>query len=85
MESAEATEVHALDEKAVDKHLQSVIANAGCVDSSFNAVGIPDTTILGVPRVELDVEQISLRIAIYTRRISDRAPGGPWMVRNKSE
>ena len=37
--SAEAAEVDALDEQAVDKHLQSVIDKAGRVDISFNAVG----------------------------------------------
>src|SRR5438876_2249758 len=65
--SAEASEVDALDEQAVDKHLQSVIDRAGRVDISFNAVGIPDAKILGVPLVELDVEQFSLPIAAYTR------------------
>jgi NAD(P)-dependent dehydrogenase (short-subunit alcohol dehydrogenase family) len=65
--SAEATEVDALDEQAVDKHLQSVIERAGRVDISFNAVGIPDTRILGVPLVELDLEQFSLPITAYTR------------------
>jgi NAD(P)-dependent dehydrogenase (short-subunit alcohol dehydrogenase family) len=63
--SAEAAEVDALDEQAVDKHLQSVIDNAGRVDISFNAVGIPDTNILGVPLVELDVEQYLLPITTY--------------------
>jgi NAD(P)-dependent dehydrogenase (short-subunit alcohol dehydrogenase family) len=65
--SAEAAEVDALDEQAVDKHLQSMIDKAGRVDISFNAVGIPDTKILGVPLVELDVEQFSLPVATYTR------------------
>jgi NAD(P)-dependent dehydrogenase (short-subunit alcohol dehydrogenase family) len=64
--SAEAAEVDALDEQAVDKHLQSVIDKAGGVDVSFNAVGIPNTKILGVPLVELDVEQFSLPITTYT-------------------
>jgi NAD(P)-dependent dehydrogenase (short-subunit alcohol dehydrogenase family) len=64
--SAEAAEVDALDEQAVDKHLQSVIDKAGCVDISFNAVGIPNTKILGVPLVELDVEQFSLPITTFT-------------------
>ncbi len=63
--SAEAAEVDALDEKAVDKHLQSMIDKAGRVDISFNAVGIPNTKILGVPMVELDAEQFSLPITIY--------------------
>jgi NAD(P)-dependent dehydrogenase (short-subunit alcohol dehydrogenase family) len=65
--SAEAAEVDALDEQAVDKHLQSVIDKARHVDISFNAVGIPDTGIVGVPLVELDVEQFSLPITAYAR------------------
>jgi NAD(P)-dependent dehydrogenase (short-subunit alcohol dehydrogenase family) len=63
--SAEAAQVDALDEQAVDKHLQSVIDQAGRVDISFNAVGIPDTKIVGVPLVELDLEQFSLPITAY--------------------
>jgi NAD(P)-dependent dehydrogenase (short-subunit alcohol dehydrogenase family) len=64
--SAEAAEVDALDEQAVDKHLRSVTDKAGRVDISFNAVGIPNPKIR-VPLVELDVEQFSLPIATYTR------------------
>jgi len=64
--SAEAAEVDALDEQAVDEHLQSVIDKAGRVDISFNAIGIPNPK-LRVPLVELDVEQFSLPIATYTR------------------
>ena len=83
--SAEAAEVDALDEQAVDEHLQSVIDKAGRVDISFNAVGIPDTNIVGVPLVELDVEQFSLPITAYatsyflTARLAARR-----MVANKS-
>ena len=65
--SAEAAEVDALDERAIDKHLQSVIDKAGRIDISFNAIGIPDQKILGVPLVEMDVEQFSLPIAAYAR------------------
>ena len=65
--SAEAAEVDALDEQAVDSHLQSVIDKAGRIDISFNAVGIPDSTVVGVPLLELDVEQFALPIAAYTR------------------
>jgi NAD(P)-dependent dehydrogenase (short-subunit alcohol dehydrogenase family) len=64
--SARAAEVDALDEQAVDRHLQSVIDQAGRVDISFNAVGVPDTKILGVPLVELDAGQFSLPITAYT-------------------
>jgi NAD(P)-dependent dehydrogenase (short-subunit alcohol dehydrogenase family) len=65
--SVEAAEVDALDEHAVDEHLESVMAKAGRVDISFNAVGSPDADILGVPLVEMDVERFSLPIATYTR------------------
>lgn len=64
--SAEAAEVDALDEQAVDEHLQSVIDRAGRVDISFNAIGLPNPKVR-VPLVELDVEQFSLPIATYTR------------------
>jgi NAD(P)-dependent dehydrogenase (short-subunit alcohol dehydrogenase family) len=82
---AEAAEVDALDEQAVDKHLQSVIDKVGRVDISFNAVGIPNAKILGVPLVELSVEQFSLPITtsatsyFLTARLAARR-----MVANKS-
>jgi NAD(P)-dependent dehydrogenase (short-subunit alcohol dehydrogenase family) len=83
--AAEAIEVDALDEKAVDDHLRSVIDKAGHVDISFNAIGIPDTNILGVPLVDLDVERFSLPITAYvtsyflTARMAARR-----MIANKS-
>jgi NAD(P)-dependent dehydrogenase (short-subunit alcohol dehydrogenase family) len=64
--AAEAAQVDALDERAVDEHLRSVIDEAGRVDVSFNAIGLPDTDIVGVPLVELDVEKFSQPIAAYT-------------------
>ena len=60
--SAEAAAVDALDERAVDKHLQSVIDKAGRVDISFNAVGIPSTNVLYIPLSKLHVEHFSLPI-----------------------
>ena len=65
--SAEAAEVDALDEGGVDQHLQHVIDTAGRVDISFNAVGVPDPDVIGVPLVDLDVERFSLPITAYTR------------------
>jgi NAD(P)-dependent dehydrogenase (short-subunit alcohol dehydrogenase family) len=64
--TAEAADVDALDEKAVDKHLRSVIDKAGRVDISFNAIGVPNTAILGVPFTELDLAQFSLPITAFT-------------------
>jgi NAD(P)-dependent dehydrogenase (short-subunit alcohol dehydrogenase family) len=63
--SAEAAAVDALDERAIDEHLQSVTDHAGRVDISVNAVGIPDTGIVGVPLVDLDLERFSLPIIAY--------------------
>ncbi len=65
--SAEAAEVDALDEWAVDGHLRYVMDEEGRVDISFNAVGIPNADIVGVPLTELDVERFSEPIAAYTR------------------
>jgi NAD(P)-dependent dehydrogenase (short-subunit alcohol dehydrogenase family) len=65
--AAQAAQVDALDEHAVDQHLQAVTNTAGRLDTSFNAVGIPDAEILGVPLVELEVERFSLPITAYTR------------------
>jgi NAD(P)-dependent dehydrogenase (short-subunit alcohol dehydrogenase family) len=64
--SAEAAEVDALDEQAVDEHLRSVIDKAGRVDISFNAIGLPNPKVRA-PLVELDVELFSLPISTYTR------------------
>ena len=64
--SAEAAEIDALDEQAIDTHLRSVVDTAGRVDISFNAVGFPDETILGVPLIDLDVERFAEPIADYT-------------------
>ena len=63
---AKAAEVDALDEQAVDNHLQSVIDNAGRVDISLNAAGFSNARALGVPLIELDLNRFSAPIAEYT-------------------
>ena len=63
--SADAAQVDALDEPAIDRHLQSVIDTAGRVDISFNAVGIPNAEILGIPLVELDADLFALPVMTY--------------------
>ncbi|MDF3049484.1 MAG: short-chain dehydrogenase [Pseudonocardia sp.] len=65
--TADVAEVDALNEQAVDEHLHSVIERSGRVDVSFNAVGIPNAKILGVPLAALDAEQFALPITAYTR------------------
>jgi NAD(P)-dependent dehydrogenase (short-subunit alcohol dehydrogenase family) len=83
--SADAAEVDALDEQAIDQHLRSVIDEAGHVDVSFNAVGIPNAGILGVPLVDLDVQRFfqpitsAVRSYFLTARLGARR-----MVPNRS-
>jgi NAD(P)-dependent dehydrogenase (short-subunit alcohol dehydrogenase family) len=62
---AAGREVDALDERAVDDHLDHVIAEAGRIDISFNAVGIPDADIVGTPLVDLDVDTFARPILSY--------------------
>lgn len=62
---AEAAQVDAVDEQAIEAHLQSVIDSTGRVDISFNAIGVPDTDIVGVPLVELDARRFLEPIATY--------------------
>jgi NAD(P)-dependent dehydrogenase (short-subunit alcohol dehydrogenase family) len=62
---AEAAELDALDERAVDEHLDHVVDTAGRVDISFNAVGLPDAGVVGVPLVDLDIERFSRPITDY--------------------
>lgn len=64
--SAEAAAVDALDERAVDGHLRSVLDTAGRVDISFNAIGVPNPAVRE-PLVDVDAEQFWLPIATYPR------------------
>ena len=61
----EAAVVDALDERAVEEHLRSVVDTAGRVDISFNAVGFPDGEIVGVPLAEMDADRFTRPIARY--------------------
>ena len=64
--AAEVAEVDALDEGAVDRYLRYVVGVAGRVDISFDAVGIGNAGILGVPLTELGVQQFQAPIATHT-------------------
>jgi NAD(P)-dependent dehydrogenase (short-subunit alcohol dehydrogenase family) len=65
--SAEAAEVDALDEAAVERHLGAVVKKAGRVDVSFNAVGLGHATPLGIPLAAMDVEQFCRPITEYAK------------------
>jgi len=64
---AEAAQVDALDAGAIDAHLQQVIDKAARIDVSFNAIGIPNAEIVGVPLIELRPEKFMEPVLAYTR------------------
>lgn len=75
---AEAAEVNALDEQAVKSHFDRVVAKAGKVDLSFNAVGLRNTTLQGVPLLDLDLDNFMapvlshLQANFLTARVAGR-------------
>ena len=64
---ANAQVVDALDERAVNKHLDLVVKEEGKLDISFNAMGIPQTGVQGIPLVQLTPEGFTNPIMSYTR------------------
>jgi len=64
---ARAQVVDALDEKAVNNHLDLVIKEEGKLDISFNAMGIPQTGVQGIPLVQLTPEGFTNPIISYTK------------------
>jgi NAD(P)-dependent dehydrogenase (short-subunit alcohol dehydrogenase family) len=62
---AETAQVDALDEKAVQEHLNSVVERAGGVDISFNAIG-PGPAPDRLPLTELAADAFARPIAFYT-------------------
>ena len=82
---AETAQVDALDEQAVEEHLDTVVGSAGAVDISFNAIG-PGPTPDRTPLTELSADAFAGPIAFYTssnfitataaaRRMSGRGSG----------
>jgi NAD(P)-dependent dehydrogenase (short-subunit alcohol dehydrogenase family) len=65
--SVETAKVDALDEKAVEKHMNEVIRKAGKVDISFNAIGLSSKDVQHIPLIELSVESFFLPIATYAQ------------------
>jgi NAD(P)-dependent dehydrogenase (short-subunit alcohol dehydrogenase family) len=63
----ETAKLDALDEHAVEDHMNGVIKKAGKVDISFNAIGIPQKGAQDIPLIELSLESFSLPITTYTQ------------------
>jgi NAD(P)-dependent dehydrogenase (short-subunit alcohol dehydrogenase family) len=55
----------ALNEQAVETHMAGIIKTAGKIDISYNAIGIPQTGIQGIPLTELSLEGFSLPLITY--------------------
>lgn len=62
---AEAAQVDALDERAVQRHADAVAARAGRIDIALNAVGV--VHVQGTPLAELSLEDYSYPVMAYTR------------------
>ncbi|MBC7829943.1 MAG: SDR family oxidoreductase [Chitinophagaceae bacterium] len=65
--TVEVALVDALDENAVNKHLDSVINEFGSLDISFNTTGIPQTGVQGTPLIELTSESFMNPISNYLK------------------
>jgi NAD(P)-dependent dehydrogenase (short-subunit alcohol dehydrogenase family) len=74
--SAEVAVVDALDEQAVDDHVQDVVSKAGSVDVSFNLISRGD--VQGIPLVEMTTDDLlravvnGLRSTFLTSRAAGR-------------
>jgi 3-oxoacyl-[acyl-carrier protein] reductase len=71
--AAEAAEVDALDERAVDEHADAVAAEGGSLDISFNVIAHPYTH--GTPMHEMDVDDYAAPVetAVRTTFLTTRA------------
>lgn len=63
---AEAAEVDALDEEAVEQYIGAVAEKAGSIDISFNAIAMA-RPVPKQPLLELSAEHFAAPIATYTR------------------
>ncbi|HEY4460058.1 MAG TPA: SDR family oxidoreductase [Pseudonocardiaceae bacterium] len=65
--TVETAAVDALDEKAVTEHLDAVVADAGSIDVSFNAIGISPRGLQGIPLADLPVDDFMRPITTYAQ------------------
>ncbi len=82
---AETHEVDALDEEAVNRHLDLVIKTEGKLDISFNAMGIHQTGIQGCPLAQLTANAFTTPIlSYYKSHFITATAAARNMVANKS-
>lgn len=63
----EAAQVDALDETAIENHINECAEKSGGIDISLNAIGVPQQNMQGVSLTDLPVEDFLLPINTYTR------------------
>jgi NAD(P)-dependent dehydrogenase (short-subunit alcohol dehydrogenase family) len=64
---AEAAQVDALDEQAVETYVGAVAEKAGAIDISFNAISIAKALPTRAPLLDLSAEHFALPITAYTQ------------------
>ncbi len=72
---AEALQVDAMDEKAVNDHLQQVVAKAGTVDISFNGIDLQPVQDIDLVNMKLEDFVRPVNIAMTTQFITTTAAG----------
>jgi NAD(P)-dependent dehydrogenase (short-subunit alcohol dehydrogenase family) len=81
--SAEAAQVDALDEQAVNQYVGAVADKTGRIDISFNAMSVSKAVTSKAPLLDLAAEDFSLPITAYTRSnfLTARAAGRRMVTR----
>jgi NAD(P)-dependent dehydrogenase (short-subunit alcohol dehydrogenase family) len=71
--AVQTAQLDALDEAAVDEHVDQVVAQAGSIDISFNLISLGD--VHGTPLAEMSVEDFErpIRTAVRTQFLTTRA------------
>lgn len=79
---AETALVDALDEKAITDFTDAVVAKAGRIDISFNAIGLED--VQGIPIVEMSLKDFTqpIHVAMQTQFLTAKA-AGKHMIKQK--
>jgi NAD(P)-dependent dehydrogenase (short-subunit alcohol dehydrogenase family) len=62
---ATAEQVDALDENSVERHLSAITERGEVIDITFNAIGIPQPGIQGIPLAQLSLERFMAPITTY--------------------
>jgi len=80
---AEADKVDALDQAAINNHIQSVVEKTGSVDISFNVIGLE--VVQNMPLVDMTLDDFTrpVRIAMQSHFLTATA-AGKMMMKQKS-